>query len=72
MACPDRRLGRRAAVLKSHLPAKKVADYFLELMGLESPGLGDLARPSKRYPREHFYLAYIPPALQRTLLRPLA
>jgi hypothetical protein len=38
----------------------------------ESPGLRDLARLAKRYPREHFYLAYIPPALQRALLRPLA
>jgi quercetin dioxygenase-like cupin family protein len=65
-------VGESATFIAEFTPPLQVADYFLELMALESPGLRDLARLAKRYPREHFYLAYIPPALQRALLRPLA
>jgi Cupin domain len=53
-------------------PPLRVPDYFLELRELRRPSLRDLARLARDYPREHFYLAFVPPALQRLLLRPLA
>jgi quercetin dioxygenase-like cupin family protein len=50
-------------------PPLQVADYFLELFQVGEPGIGDLANLAARYPREHFYLALVPPAVQRALLR---
>jgi len=62
----------RARFTVEFAPSLQVADYFLELSELKEPGLRDLARPAREYPREHFYLPVIPPRLQRALLRPLA
>jgi quercetin dioxygenase-like cupin family protein len=61
-------VGDGASFIAEFTPALHVADYFLELSELESPGLRDLARLAKRYPREHFYLPVIPPAMQRAFL----
>jgi quercetin dioxygenase-like cupin family protein len=61
--------GESARFIAEFSPALDVADYFLELSELDNPGLRDLARLARRYPREHFYLPIIPPVLQRAFLR---
>ena len=53
-------------------PPLSVPFYFPELFELQRPGVRDLARLAHRYPREHFYLALVPPRLRRLLLRPFA
>jgi mannose-6-phosphate isomerase-like protein (cupin superfamily) len=65
-------LGDSARFEAEFRPSLRVADYFLELMELDSVGLRDLARLAQRYPDEHFYLPIVPPAAQRLLLKPLA
>jgi quercetin dioxygenase-like cupin family protein len=61
--------GDGAHFIAEFTPALHVADYFLELSELESPGLRDIARLAERYPAEHFYLPVIPPVVQRAFLR---
>lgn len=65
-------VGGGARFVAEFTPPLRVADYFLELFALDDPGLRDVARLARRYPREHFYLPVIPPVVQRALLRPLA
>jgi quercetin dioxygenase-like cupin family protein len=60
--------GERARFTAEFTPPLQVADYFLELFALEDPGLRDLARLARRYPREHFYLPFVPARLQRAFL----
>jgi hypothetical protein len=60
----------RARFTAEFTPPLRVADYFLELFELDDPGLRDLARMARDYPAEHFYLAVVPPGVQRALLRP--
>jgi mannose-6-phosphate isomerase-like protein (cupin superfamily) len=60
--------GERARFTAEFTPPLRVADYFLELFALEQPRLRDLARLCRAYPDEHFYLAVLPPRLQRALL----
>jgi quercetin dioxygenase-like cupin family protein len=59
----------RARFTAEFTPPLEVADYFLELFELGEPGIGELADLAARYPREHFYLAVVPPVVQRVLLR---
>lgn len=61
--------GDRARFTAEFMPPLQVADYFLELFALEEPGMRDIARLARRYPREHFYLPVVPAALQRAVLR---
>jgi mannose-6-phosphate isomerase-like protein (cupin superfamily) len=60
--------GARARFTAEFTPPLQVADYFLELFALDDPGVRDIARLAGRYPREHFYLPYVPARLQRGFL----
>jgi mannose-6-phosphate isomerase-like protein (cupin superfamily) len=60
----------RARFTAEFTPPLRMADYLLELFGIDDPGLRDLARLARDYPAEHFYVALVPPLVQHALLRP--
>jgi mannose-6-phosphate isomerase-like protein (cupin superfamily) len=60
--------GDRARFTAEFTPPLRVADYFLELFGIDDPGLRDVARLARKYPREHFYLPVVPARVQRAFL----
>lgn len=73
--------GELARFTAEFVPALRVGEFFAALFGLAVAGQVDArglpsplvaARLMHEFPDEFFYPPYVPPAIQRTLARPLA